>query len=72
MKSVAAVFLDRDGVINEYPGDFQYVTSWEEFRFLPGSKEAIKKLSESGYRIFVISNQAGVSKGFYSRETLDT
>ena len=72
MKSVKAAFLDRDGVINEYPGDFQYVTAWEGFRFLPGAREAVKKLSAAGYRIFIISNQAGVAKGLYSRDALDT
>jgi histidinol-phosphate phosphatase family protein len=67
-----AVFLDRDGVINEYPGDADYVKSWEEFRFLPPAKPALKKLTESGIPIFIISNQAGVSKGIYSQKALDT
>jgi len=65
------VFLDRDGVINKYPGDREYVTSWEEFRFLPGVKQALRKLSTAGYKIFVISNQAGVIKGVYSQQALD-
>jgi histidinol-phosphate phosphatase family protein len=71
MNRVKAVFLDRDGVINEYPGDLKYVTGWEDFHFLPGAKEALRKLSDKGYKIFIISNQAGVSKGIYSKETLD-
>jgi len=65
------VFLDRDGVINEYPGDADYVKSWEEFRFLPVAKPALKKLTDNGIAIFLISNQAGVSKSIYSQETLD-
>lgn len=65
------IFLDRDGVINKYPGRFKYVESLEDFEFLPGSKEAIALLSKNGYQIFVISNQAGVTKGIYSKETLD-
>ncbi len=65
------VFLDRDGVINEYPGDADYVKSWEEFQFLPAAKPALKKLTDNGIAIFVISNQAGVSKSIYSQETLD-
>jgi D-glycero-D-manno-heptose 1,7-bisphosphate phosphatase len=65
------IFLDRDGVINKYPGHFKYVTSLKEFRFINGSKKAISRLSKAGYRLFVISNQAGVSKGLYSQETLD-
>lgn len=66
-----AVFLDRDGVINEYPGDFQYVTSWGDFRFLPGVKPALKCLNDAGFQLFIISNQAGVSKGVYAQEELD-
>jgi D-glycero-D-manno-heptose 1,7-bisphosphate phosphatase len=65
------VFLDRDGVINKYPGDTKYVTSLKEFRFLPKAKAALALLKEHGYRVFVVSNQAGVGKGCYSRESLD-
>jgi D-glycero-D-manno-heptose 1,7-bisphosphate phosphatase len=65
------IFLDRDGVINKYPGDFLYVTSWESFSFLPHVKPALKKLNACGFKIFVISNQAGVSKGVYSQSALD-
>ncbi len=65
------IFLDRDGVINKYPGDFKYVTRLEDFHLLAGVGSAIKKLNAAGYEIFVASNQAGVSKGAYSQETLD-
>lgn len=65
------VFLDRDGVINEYPGDTRYVCNWKEFKFIPGSIEGIKKLKRSGFKIFIVSNQAGVSKGIYSLQALD-
>ena len=67
---VKVVFLDRDGVINKYPGDTEYVKSWEEFQFLPNIKPALKKLNDHSYKLFVISNQAGVSKGIYSQEEL--
>jgi histidinol-phosphate phosphatase family protein len=66
------VFLDRDGVINRYPGDKEYVKSWREFHFLPKVKPALKKLFNAGFKIFIISNQAGVSKGVYSQENLDS
>jgi len=66
-----AVFLDRDGVINRYPGDTKYVKSWEEFHLLPHVKSSLKRLNEDGVRIFIISNQAGVAKGVYSRQALD-
>lgn len=65
------VFLDRDGVINKYPGDKCYVTSLRKFRFLPRAKQAIALLSKAGCKIFVASNQAGVGKGAYARKTLD-
>jgi histidinol-phosphate phosphatase family protein len=66
-----AVFLDRDGVINKYPGDLQYVKSWKEFSFLPGARPALKALYLKGFKVFVISNQAGVSKGIYSQNALN-
>ena len=66
-----AIFLDRDGVINKDPGGGDYIKSWGEFQFLPGAIEAIKKLNENGYEIFVISNQAGVGKGLFTQEALD-
>jgi len=65
------VFLDRDGVINKYPGDKNYVTSAKNFRFLPGVKIALKLLSDAGFMIFIVSNQAGVGKGVYSQKALD-
>ena len=66
---MTAIFLDRDGVINENRAD--YVKSWSEFRFLPGSREAIAKLTQAGHRIVVCSNQAGVAKGVISIETVE-
>lgn len=65
------VFIDRDGVINRDPQEKLYVTSWADFHFLPGSVEALKKLTERGYKIAIISNQAGVSKGIYTMEKLN-
>lgn len=65
-----AIFLDRDGVINKYPGDKLYVTSVKKFYFLPGAKEAIARLSKHGFKIFVASNQAGVGRGIYAKRTL--
>jgi len=65
------VFLDRDGVINRYPGDSLYVTNLNSFSFLPRAKKAITLLGMEGFKIFIVSNQAGVSKGIYSQKTLD-
>ena len=63
------ILLDRDGVINRriLKG---YVTSWEQFEFLPQVLDALRLLTESGYSVIVVSNQACVSKGLTSSETL--
>ena len=68
------IFIDRDGVINKDPGGrtrHNYVTKWEEFAFIDGSIEALKKLKEADYKIFLISNQGGISKGYFTKEDLD-
>ncbi len=70
-EKMKVVFLDRDGVINEYPGSTNYVNNWREFKFIPGSIEGIKKLNACGFKLYVVSNQAGVSKGLYAQEDLD-
>jgi len=68
---IKAIFLDRDGVINkDSGGGGKYIESWKEFKFLPGSIKAIKKLNENGYEIFIMSNQAGVGRGIYSQASL--
>lgn len=60
-----AVFLDRDGVINENRQD--HVKAWSEFQFLPGAVEAVARLTRSGVRVFVITNQAIVNRGIVPR-----
>jgi len=63
---VTIVFLDRDGVINENKPN-GYVRSWDEFAFIPGAKESLRRLAETdGVKIFVVSNQAGIGKGLVS------
>jgi D-glycero-D-manno-heptose 1,7-bisphosphate phosphatase len=64
-----AVFLDRDGVINENRPD--HVKSWAEFRFLPGAPEAVAKLTMAGMKAFIVSNQAIVNRGMVSPDTVD-
>ena len=65
------VYIDRDGVINKFPGRYLYVTSLDGFEILPGVAVAIRKLKEAGYKTVVVSNQQGVSKGVYSQNVLD-
>lgn len=64
-----AVFLDRDGTIVE---DVGYMNSPEQIQFIPGSIEAIKILNEAGYKVVVISNQAGVARGLVTEDMLQT
>jgi D-glycero-D-manno-heptose 1,7-bisphosphate phosphatase len=60
-----AAFLDRDGVINRDTG---YVHRWEEFELIPGALDALRKLSELGFVIVVVTNQSGIGRGYYSVE----
>jgi D-glycero-D-manno-heptose 1,7-bisphosphate phosphatase len=62
------LLLDRDGVINHDPGD--YTCSLEEFIILPHVTEAIRIANTKGYKIAIITNQAGIAKGLYTHETV--
>ncbi len=64
------IFLDRDGVINKKPPKTDYVKSWDEFEFLPGSVEAITLLTKKGYDTYIISNQAGIARGIMTENDL--
>lgn len=62
------IVLDRDGVINEDSDN--YIKSVEEFLPIPGSIEAIVKLSEAGFRVVVATNQSGIARGFFDEHVL--
>lgn len=63
------VLLDRDGVINTYQKD-AYLSSAADVAFVPGTLEAVRRLTQAGVEIVIISNQAGVGKGLLAEETL--
>lgn len=63
-----AVFLDRDGTINE---EKNYLHRIEDFTFIPGVPEAIRRLKEAGYKVIVVTNQSGVARGYFSRADVD-
>jgi len=65
MKKNAAVFLDRDGVINEEVG---YLDDLDKLKVIPCAYEAIKLINESGMKAVVISNQSGVARGMITEE----
>lgn len=58
-----ALFLDRDGVINE---EINYLSKVEDFVFIDGIFELCKKYQDKGYLIFVVTNQSGIARGFYN------
>jgi D-glycero-D-manno-heptose 1,7-bisphosphate phosphatase len=63
-----AVFLDRDGTLND---DIGYVHRIADFRWLPGAMNAIRRLNESGYLVFVVTNQSGVARGMYDEAAVN-
>ena len=62
------IVLDRDGVINEDSDDF--IKSADEWIPVAGSIEAIKRLKKAGWIVAVATNQSGIKRGYYSRQTL--
>jgi D-glycero-D-manno-heptose 1,7-bisphosphate phosphatase len=63
------IILDRDGVINQDSDN--YIKSVDEFIPLPGSLEAIARLSQAGYRVAIATNQSGIGRGLYDVATLN-
>ena len=66
----AAVFLDRDGVINKKSPPHDYVKKWKEFEFLPGVFKAIRELNKK-FLVIIITNQRGVGRGLISLADLE-
>ena len=68
-KKQRVVFLDRDGVINRDSPD--YIKSWSEFEFLPGSLEALKALKTHGFVVILITNQSVIQRKLVSKKGLE-
>jgi D-glycero-D-manno-heptose 1,7-bisphosphate phosphatase len=62
-----AVFFDRDGVLNEDKG---YVHRFLDFNWMPGAIEAVRRAGEAGYLTVVVTNQAGVARGYYGEDAV--
>ncbi|MCI5146370.1 MAG: HAD-IIIA family hydrolase, partial [Candidatus Electrothrix sp. AR3] len=68
MKKRAAVFLDRDGTINEQMG---YINHSSRFVLLPGAVQAIRKLNQQHIPVVVVTNQSGLARGYFPSSLLD-
>lgn len=71
LKEKKVIFLDRDGVINKKAEKSDYIKRWGEFEFLNETIPALKLLSDHDYRIYIISNQAGIARGMMSFRDLE-
>ena len=60
-----AILFDRDGVLNIDSG---YVYRYENIRWIDGAREAVARLTEEGWLLFVVTNQSGVARGFYTEK----
>ncbi len=62
-----AIFLDRDGTINV---EKHYLYKIEDFEFMPGVVDALRKLQRAGYLLIIITNQSGIARGYYTEKDL--
>ena len=62
-----AIFLDRDGTLNKDSG---YVCRKEDWVWLPGTIQALRRFQAAGYLLVVVSNQSGLARGLYTRDDL--
>ena len=63
--SPKAIFFDRDGVLNKDDG---YVHDMAHLRWVEGAREAVARLSKEGWLLFVVPNQSGVARGYYTEQ----
>ena len=60
-----AIFLDRDGTINV---EKHYLYRQEDFEFLPGAIDALRRLQDAGFLLIIITNQSGIARGYYTED----
>lgn len=63
-----AVFIDRDGTLNEESG---YLHRAEDCRFIPGAIDAVARLNAAGFLVVVVTNQSGIARGYYTEDDLE-
>ncbi|MDZ4370727.1 MAG: HAD family hydrolase [Phenylobacterium sp.] len=62
-----ALFLDRDGVLNEDRG---FVHRWEDFHWVEGARETVARFNAAGWLVIVVTNQSGVGRGYYTEDAV--
>ena len=67
MKKKPAAFLDRDGVINY---DYGYICNYKDFKFRPGVIKGLQYLCKKKIKIFIVTNQSGIARGFFTEKDL--
>jgi len=65
------VILDRDGVLNIKQPKSKYVTNWKDFKWIDGVKESLVMLSKADIQLIIVTNQAGIARGFMSINDLN-
>jgi len=68
MSGQKAVFLDRDGVLDI---DVGYIYRPDQVQWVPGAKEAVALLKKLGYQVYVVTNQSGIARGYYTRQDME-
>jgi len=63
-----AVFLDRDGTMI---AEVNYLSRPEQIKIFPGTRTGLKKLCEAGFKLFIVSNQSGVGRGYFTMADVD-
>jgi len=62
-----AIFLDRDGTIIR---DCDYLSDPDAVAFLPGAAEALRRFQEMGFRLFILTNQSGIGRGYFTEDDM--
>lgn len=70
LKRDPVILLDRDGVLNQRAARGEYITRPEDFKWIDGSQEAVVTLKKNGFKVLIISNQAGIARGKMSQDNL--
>lgn len=71
LKPKKLLLIDRDGMINQKAPRGEYIRTWEEFKWIPGTRQAMIELAARGFKFIVISNQAGIARGMVDPTALE-